>query len=180
MRRRIIYEPTLSDTALLVLRVLKGAFVESFWPHPYYHTFCEHKPRQSFRNALNRLERRGFIIGERDKGKARYVLSEDGEKFANRLRLKLELSKSRKWDGRWRILIFDIPEKMRGKRDFLRKELRDFGFYPLQKSVWAYPYALPSDFFDLWDDINFGKQLILVDSARVKNDDELRSFFGLV
>lgn len=180
MRKRIVYEPTLSDAALLVLRVLKGVFIESFWPHPYYHTFCKHKPRQSFRNALRRLEKRGLIIGEREKGKVRYALSEEGEKFASRLKLKLEFAKSRSWDGKWRILIFDIPEKMRGKRDFLRKELRDFGFYPLQKSVLVYPYPLPPDFFDLWGDINFGKQLVLVESAKIKDDEEIRSFFGLV
>lgn len=93
--------------------------------------------------------------------------------------MKLELAKARKWDGRWRILIFDIPEKIRWKRDLLRKELRDFWFYPLQKSVWVYPYPLPADFFDLWEDINFGKQLVLVESAKIENDAELRSFFGL-
>ena len=76
-------------------------------------------------------------------------------------------------------MIFDVPEKMRGKRDFLRKELRDFGFYQLQKSVWVYPYPLPQNFFDLWDDLNFGKQLLFIESAKIKNDDELRDFFAL-
>lgn len=179
MRKKIIYEPTMSDTALLVLETLGRAFIGSFWPHPYYHAFCDHKQKQAFRNSLGRLEKRGLIIGERKDGKIAYVLSEEGERTAKRIGLKLKLAKSRRWDGKWRILIFDIPEKVRGKRDFFRKELQDFGFYRLQKSVWVYPYQLPPDFFDLWDDFIFGKELILVESAKIGKDNEIRSFFAL-
>lgn len=179
MRRRIIYEPTLGDAALLILRAGREIFIESFWPHPYYHTFCKHAKRQSFRNALQRLEKRGFIIGEQRKNRRVYILSKKGKKFADNIKLKFEMAKSRSWDGKWRVLIFDIPEKIRGKRDFLRKELREFGFYPLQKSVWAYPYNLPQDFLDLWDGFTFGKELILLESGTIKNDQEMRSYFGL-
>ncbi|MBI2022987.1 hypothetical protein HYT01_00280 [Candidatus Giovannonibacteria bacterium] len=179
MRKKIIYEPTLSDSAVLILDALNKAFVESFWPHPYFHAFCVHAKPQSFRNTLNRLEKKGLIIGERRKGKVEYCLSEAGEALALRIKLKLDLSKSKKWDGKWRLLIFDIPEKVRSKRDFFRKELTGFGFYQLQKSVWAYPYRLPEDFFDLWSDFIFGKELILIDSAAIPEDGELRSFFGL-
>lgn len=169
----------MSDTALLVLEMLNKAFIESFWPHPYFHTFCQHGKKQSFRNAINRLERRGLILGERKGRKILYFLSEKGETLAKRVKLKLELAKSRKWDGKWRVLIFDIPEKMRGKRDFFRKELQEFGFCLLQKSVWVYPYNLPRDFFDLWEDFAFGKQLILIESAKIAKDDALRHFFML-
>lgn len=179
MRKKIIYEPTMSDTALLILEAGSKMFIESFWPHPYYHTFCNHKQKQAFRNTLNRLEKRGLIIGERKKGKVAYLLSDAGEKLAKRIKLKLELAKSKRWDGKWRILLFDIPEKVRGKRDFFRKELCDFGFYQLQKSVWVYPYPLPQDFFDLWDDFIFGKELILVESAKISQNNALRSFFAL-
>ena len=179
MRKRIIYEPTMSDTALLVLEALDKSFIESFWPHPYFHAFCQHNKKQSFRNALNRLEHRGLILCEHNGSRVSYFLSESGEKLAKRIKLKLELAKSRRWDGKWRVLIFDIPEKMRKKRDFFRKELQAFGFYQFQKSVWVYPYNLPRDFFDLWGDFAFGKQLVLIESAKIGKDDELRSFFAL-
>lgn len=107
------------------------------------------------------------------------MLSAEGEKFASRLKLKLELAKARRWDGGWRLLIFDIPEKTRGKRDFFRRELNNFGFYPLQKSVWAYPHQLPEDFFELWEELNFGKEVILVEASKIKGDEELKRFFSL-
>lgn len=53
-----------------------------------------------------------------------------------------------KWDGKWRIVIFDIPEYAREARDALRNRLRQIGMKELQKSVFIHPY--PCD-----DEINF-------------------------
>jgi DNA-binding transcriptional regulator PaaX len=178
--KRQKYKPKFSDTALLILGVLREAFIESFWPHPYYHTFCKHANRRSFRNALERLKKRGLILSERqENGRIAFYLSDNGEKLSKRIALKLELSKTRPWDGKWRLLIFDIPEKTRAKRDFFRRELRSFGFYQLQKSVWAYPYPIGKDFFELWSEFNFKDQLVLVESAKIDEDKNLRAFFGL-
>ena len=180
MRKKIIYEPTFSDTAVLILGALGKIFIESFWPHPYYHTFCDHNKKRSFRNAVDRLEKRGLIIGERQKnGRIAFTLSPEGEMLANRIALKLKLAKNKRWDGKWRLLIFDIPEKIRGRRDFFRRELINFGFYPLQKSVLAYPYSLPQEFFELWEDFDFKKQLVVVESAKIADDEDLRAFFAL-
>mgnify|MGYP000952307973 CR=1 FL=1 len=45
-----------------------------------------------------------------------------------------------KWDGKWRFIIFDIPEKFRGGRDALRDKIKKLGFFELQKSVFVLPY----------------------------------------
>lgn len=41
------------------------------------------------------------------------------------------------WDGKWRIVIWDIPEKRRIARDLLRHKLKWLGFNQLQKSIWV-------------------------------------------
>lgn len=180
MRKRIlVYEPNLAETALLILFGIGKGFFESFWPHPYYHTFCKHAKKKSFRTAVERLRNRGLMVGERQKGRLVFTLSPEGEKLAKNLKLKLGFAKPRSWDGRWRVLIFDIPEKVRGKRDLFRKELQEFGFYPLQKSVLVYPYSLPQEFFELWSDLNFGKDVFVFEAAKLENDEELRRYFGL-
>ncbi|MFH0791608.1 MAG: hypothetical protein V1905_00080 [bacterium] len=48
--------------------------------------------------------------------------------------------KTGKWDGLWRLVIFDIPEKYRRGRDALREKLIDLGFRELQKSAFVFPY----------------------------------------
>lgn len=47
-----------------------------------------------------------------------------------------------KWDGLWRVVIYDIPEKNRNKRDKLRKWLKRFGFAQWQISVWVSPHQV--------------------------------------
>jgi CRISPR-associated endonuclease Cas2 len=52
--------------------------------------------------------------------------------------IKLKILK--KWDGKWRMVLFDIPEKNRAGRNALRQKIKELGFTELQKSVFVYPY----------------------------------------
>jgi len=45
-----------------------------------------------------------------------------------------------RWDHRWRMVIFDIPEKRRHLRLRLRRFLNSLGFARVQKSAWLSPY----------------------------------------
>ncbi|HEY4497158.1 MAG TPA: hypothetical protein VJC20_00145 [Candidatus Paceibacterota bacterium] len=178
MRRRVIYEPTISDVAVLILGALKKAGIESFWLHPYYHTFCKHTKRKSFYHSFKRLGERGLVVGVKQKNKkAEYILTEEGERLARRIKTKLAMSAHSKWDHKWRLLIFDIPEKIRGRRDFFRRELYNFGFYPLQKSVWVYPYHLPQDFFDIWDDLRIVDNFVIVETQNISCEERLLEHF---
>lgn len=44
------------------------------------------------------------------------------------------------WDGKWRLVIFDIPNDKKKTRDAFRRKLLEFGFYLLQESVFVFPY----------------------------------------
>ena len=52
----------------------------------------------------------------------------------------LRIPKPKKWDGFWRMVIFDIPHKLKWARDGFRHKLEDLGFYQFQKSVFVFPY----------------------------------------
>lgn len=54
--------------------------------------------------------------------------------------------KEKKWDEKWRAIIFDIPEESYKHRDFLRRKLKWFGFKELQKSIWIIPYDAKKEF----------------------------------
>src|SRR3989344_7174587 len=60
-----------------------------------------------------------------------------------KLYLQTEIGHTRvpsRWDGKWRVVIFDIPEARRTLRNRLRDMLLQIGFVQLQKSVWVYPF----------------------------------------
>lgn len=64
-------------------------------------------------------------------------LTEEGKK---RLEELFPVPLTRKpWDKTWHLVIFDIPERLRYKRNILREKLRNLGFGELQKSVWVSP-----------------------------------------
>jgi phenylacetic acid degradation operon negative regulatory protein len=53
-----------------------------------------------------------------------------------------EIQWSREWDGRWRLVLFDVPVARDSHRRRLRRYLHDRGFGCLQGSVWVTPDPL--------------------------------------
>lgn len=68
------------------------------------------------------------------------TLTEKGKERALKCYLKALSLKYKKWDGKWRLVIFDIPTKLNRKRDALREFLKHMGFKELQKSIYISPY----------------------------------------
>ena len=100
------------------------------------------KSGHSVRACVNRLARSGILIRERSPGKAAwYRLSPRGETLANEVVAKFirihEIVESKhSWDGTWTLVSFDIPERIRKRRDELRVRLRETGFGLLAGGVW--------------------------------------------
>lgn len=88
-------------------------------------------------------------------------------------------AKRKKWDGKWRVVVFDVWENTRFKRDALRYEIKNFGFVQLQRSVWIYPYEC-FEFIDLLKtDLSFGKNIRYMTVEKLDRDEKLRKFFKL-
>lgn len=83
--------------------------------------------------AIRDLREKGFLETEKDGKKLLIKLTDRGRQEA----ILKKLLANEEWDGKWRIVIFDIPEKHRKLRDVLRSKLREWEFVPWQKSVWA-------------------------------------------
>lgn len=128
--------------------------------------------------ALRSLERRGYVrlISKRTH---RYALTGKGRRRALELQVRSAPARRRVWDGRWRVIIFDVPERRRAARDFLRRELRLAGFCQLHRSVWIAPFDPPPGFDALLDEVGLrsSSRLLLVEAMNY--DDDLRRSFGI-
>ena len=101
-------------------------------------------------------ERALEYVGEKD-GALLYKLTERGRtKLRGFLLATLEIPIPIKWDGYWRVVIFDIPEKQKSARRAIQRKMAELGFYPLQKSVWAHPFSCEAE-------IEFLKELFEVE-----------------
>lgn len=149
-------------------------------------------------NALGAMAQMGIIPGKRQKevinaarlrlaykgllvvreGKA--FLTPKGKKFLKRWELKnYHIQKPWRWDGKWRILIFDIPERRRRQRALIRQTLTVIGFVRLQDSVWLYPYECEELVTLLKADFNIGKDLLYLTVDQLEQDRPWRRHFDL-
>jgi len=94
----------------------------------------------TIRQSIRRLKRYGFV--KSDNGK--YFLSKKGREFLNYI-LNRKKILEKKWDGKYRVVIFDIPEEKRKTRDWLRQELYLVKYNLLQESVFIGKCPLPQD-----------------------------------
>ncbi len=92
-------------------------------------------------DVFYRLRREGCIQFDLRDKQLYVTLTERGRKKAGRFQIdSLEVKKPLRWDKKWRLVIFDIPNSHGIKRSVFRGKLKELGFYQLQKSVWVHPY----------------------------------------
>lgn len=100
--------------------------------------------RHNFERVARRLLKTGDIEKVISHGKPVLKLTSVGrEKWSREFPL-FELSQKR-WDRWWRMVAFDIPNKLKGRRTSLREKLKDFGMGKLQESLYITPYDFGDD-----------------------------------
>src|SRR3989344_1629717 len=132
------------------------------------------------RSRISKLIREGYLAFEHE-GDNKYLrLTEKGERFAALMHEgKLAPKRPKRWDGKWRLLIFDIPEKRRATREKIRATLITLGFIRLQDSVWAYPYDCEDFITILKADFRIGKDVLYIIADQIEYDVPLRALFNL-
>lgn len=137
--------------------------------------------RYYIKNVVTKLRDQGLIEFRRKEDKTFIALTSKGEERLSKYKLKeVEIEKPKKWDGKWRVIIFDIQERKRGTRDALRLELENLGFLRLQNSVWIHPYDCEDVVVLLKSSFSLGKEVLHMLVDRVENDKWLRKKFGLL
>jgi len=129
--------------------------------------------------ALKRLEKRGLVEIRNEAGNQEVVLTQKGHQGLARHKMRERAGGKIKWDGKWRVVIFDIHEHKRKLRDQLRYELREFGFMKLQGSVWISPYECEEAIQLLKTDMRIGREMLYIVVDRIEGEPYLRRLFRL-
>ena len=134
------------------------------------------RQKEIVNRARNRLLRKGLL--ERKDGFLR--LTPKGERELRLLEIHdFEVKRPKRWDQKWRVLIFDIPEYRKGLRDKIRHTLESIGFVRLQDSVWVYPYDCEDLIAFLKADFKIGKDMLYLIVEELESDRHLKQHFGL-
>lgn len=140
--------------------------LKTFWD--YYDELKDLK-ENSVRTILWRLQKKGLV----KKKEKKYCLTLEGSKIIKIFHTK-KIKKTESWDGKWRIVMFDIPERKREWRDWLRWQLLIWEYKPLQKSVFIGKQALEEDFYSKIIEQGLNQFIKLITIGEIDDEDILK------
>jgi len=106
-------------------------------------------------------------------------LSEKGKLRALNLIFRKLNKRKEKWDGKWRMVSFDIPDHCTKGRKALVYRLKLGGFYELQKSLFIYPYDCEKEVRAFAKLFKIEKYICFALLESIDNKDKLMHHFKL-
>jgi len=129
------------------------------------------------------LKKRGMVEFVKENGKEVTVkITNNGRKYLKTFDLEnMQLNRQFGWDGKWRLVIFDVPEKYKNAREALRQKLKDLDLVRLQDSVWVTPYPCDNEIRFIREVFNipFNVDVIITDDLK-HHEIRLKKYFKLV
>jgi len=131
--------------------------------------------------VYTRLAAQGYIRTVKGSGNKNFCeLTDKGRELAKKFEYRnVHLEPKRRWDRRWRIVIFDVPERLRQKRDILRTALTRLGFICLQKSVWVYPHDCTELLVLIRKDLAIYRHVLFIVADSIERERDVAKHFGL-
>ena len=139
--------------------------------------------RTAKKRTLLELEKRKYIsFEERSGGSLEIKLTHRGRMFVRKYKIDtMELDRTKEWDGKWRVLLYDIPTRYKNASDAFREKLKQLGVYQLQKSVWVSPHDFHAEIEFLCGvfGININKYILYFTTSQIPKEKILKNFFVL-
>jgi len=131
--------------------------------------------------ALRRLEQRGVIQRTYHAGNIVFELTEQGrqKQSIHTIDTIVMPLKPAVWDGKWRIVLFSIPESRKAVRVQFRKTLESFGFALLHRSAWVYPYPCEPTIQAVAIALKIQSEITIVIAESIDPDAPFRKLFQL-
>ena len=137
--------------------------------------------REKFLRDLKNLQTRHLIdYQELPNGDIKFSLTKLGKKIELVYNFDtIQLNKQRKWDGKWRMIIFDIPNSKKAARDALRQKLNQLQFYPIQKSVFLTPYECEREIDFICSVFEVRKYVLIFNISNFEGEEKFKHYFKI-
>lgn len=134
--------------------------------------------KNRFHDSLRRLEKQGYINKYIENKKEIIKTTKIGnEKALKYIFNETKIKTPEKWDKKWRVVIFDIPEEKKYLRNVVRERLKRWGFYKLQMSVFVYPFDCQKEIASLKYLYNLGPYLQYLVAESIETEKNLIGMF---
>ena len=152
-------------------RAKKGLWISEYFDH----WKKELNPKE-IKDGFRDLNKQKLIQKKQNyDGSVIVSLTEKGKLRALNVSFRNFYNKKEKWDGKWRMIAFDIPNECKKGRNALRYRMRLGGFYKLQESLFLYPYdcwkevAALTELFKLQKYVRYGLLESIDNEKEIKN-----------
>jgi DNA-binding transcriptional regulator PaaX len=137
--------------------------------------------KRQIRSAVESIRRQRLIEYISDKnGKTIVKITAKGKTRLRSFAIDcIKIIKPNKWDGKWRLVMFDIPMRFTKGREALRYHLKELNFFQFQKSVWIYPYSCKDEIIFIADFFGIGKYVEVLTAESILRDGQLKKYFHL-
>jgi hypothetical protein len=138
--------------------------------------FIKRRGQKEFKKLLKGLEEKRvvYLSGEKIK------LTKKGKKLLSEIYLsKFSITKSEKWDGKWRVVSYDVPEIYKKSRNLFRMVLENNDFILLHKSLWASPYDCKEEIAVFAKNLGVQNDVIIMTADKLPDQDDLLRNFNL-
>ncbi len=137
---------------------------------------------QQIQRAMYHLRSKRLIEYTNTKEGKRFIcITSKGRKHLRDFTIDLvQLKKPKKWDGKWRLVMFDIPIRFTKGREALRYHLKELNFLQFQKSAWINPYPCEEEIMFVADFYGVSAFIEILTVGKVMREEKLRKYFGLI
>ena len=132
------------------------------------------------KQTLRRLEKQKVIEIKIIDGKEVFCITKQGKtKILNFALDELKIAKPKQWDGKWRVILYDIVVGKKHEQEALRRIVKKLGFYQVQKSIYIFPYPC-------FDEVEYLRSYFGVTAEikywivqKIEDDGVFKTYFGL-
>jgi DNA-binding transcriptional regulator PaaX len=138
----------------------------------------KNRPEYAISRSIKQLASDGLIECFQSDFQPYFRLSDEGKKRLNYNALDNDTTLvSNNWDGKWRIIILDLPEERKSERESLRYLLKKAGFICLKNSVWVSMYPYENLFINIKKDLNLTSEMMVIVTNTIDEATE-KEFFS--
>lgn len=161
--------------------VFAGALAPNLFRHFGSYKKSKRFSKKQFDYAIYNLKKRKLIEVIQENGdRIKVQLSNTGKKRVREFCFDaLTIKRPKRWDRKWRIVIFDIPVRKNRAREVLREKIKELGFFQLQKSVWIFPYPCEDEILLVAEIYEVMPYIEIITAGRILHKNKLKRFFDL-
>lgn len=146
-----------------------------------YFTPQNSRDRWKIKQSFVRLEKNGLVKRRTTNGEDYYSLTMLGNKRARKYQLdSMKIEAQKKWDGLWRLVMFDIPEDKKMARRGINLVLKKLGCVQYQKSVFITPYPCTKEIDFVGECFDARKYIRVITARDVEGVEQIKKVFKLL